>query len=287
MRGLCAYADPANGNVCSFSRPTVRRKRALLYTHTHWGLFEHFNAQRKEWDTSCSCVSPCFRGGVTALMVQFIVISEYAGGGVCKSNMLRVMSSGKMTEPAIQSLCQLFPWFCTGYKFAINLCKANWDHHLDFISTVNVYLQELMKYTSCLVRPLRRSVDIIKLPWWMAAIYATKYCVCTAEISQPETSLLQLWPAQPSSTCVCLWQTGRTDRQMAIIFQKCLKVTSNSSVMLKKISLGVEPATYLSTMALFPQIQCRNTRTKALLFSSFKTAVGLEKHHEKKFWKMK
>lgn len=67
MRGLCAYADPANGNACSFSRPAVCGKEL---SHTTPGLFEHFNAQKKEWDTSCSCVSPALEG-VAALMVQF------------------------------------------------------------------------------------------------------------------------------------------------------------------------------------------------------------------------
>lgn len=84
--------------------------KELSYTHTHTEDCLSISMHKgKSGIQVVPVCPPCFRGGVTALMVQFILISEYAGGGVCKSNMLRVMSSGKMTDLAIQSLCQLFP----------------------------------------------------------------------------------------------------------------------------------------------------------------------------------
>lgn len=87
----------------------------------------------------------------------------------------------------------------TGYKFVTNLCQADLDHHFDFICTVSVYLQGVMKYTQHVSQDLcAAAADIIKLAWWMTAIYATKYCVCTLwNLSAQNTAT----PAVASSVC--------------------------------------------------------------------------------------
>lgn len=182
-------------------------KSSLSHTHT----------LRTVWAFQCTkeivgyklflCV-PCVWGEVKALMVQFSDgVVTWISGGV-GSVLLRVMSSGK-----IISLCcwcagvwghrELLPW-CTGYTFTTNLCKADSDHHFDFISPVKAYLQGVMKYTLHVVRGLCTvAADIIKLPWWMAAIYATKYCVCTVwNLSARNTAALAVTSSVWQYVCV-------------------------------------------------------------------------------------
>ncbi len=91
---------------------------------------------------------------------------------------------------------------------------ADSHHHFDFIFTVNVYLQGVVKYMLCVLWGLCASADdIIKLSRWIAAIYATKNRVCTDCLKpQPEIFLLQLWHKQSACVCACT-QCRQTDRQ--------------------------------------------------------------------------
>ena len=69
MRGLCVYADPANGSACGLSGPSVCGK-ALAHTHTHTHTEDCLSISMHKGKSGIQVVSVS-EWGVTALMVQF------------------------------------------------------------------------------------------------------------------------------------------------------------------------------------------------------------------------
>lgn len=88
-----------------------------------------------------------------------------------------------------------------------------------------------MKYTLRVLQGLCAvAADIIKLAWWMAAMYATKYFVCTV------WNLSALWNTAALAVNTLSLAVWLADRQTDKVASNCFK--------LKKGSLSVEPANY-------------------------------------------
>lgn len=201
MRGLCACADPATGNACSFRRPGVW-ERAPTHTLRTVSIFQCTRERTQVVFVCTQCDS---------LMIQLEMRLRHE---LVKNVLPGVMNCGKMTQYVFMNkksrhrccscvAVQAHRPVSVMLNLSPTSSRLTQATILIFIFPVNVYLQGVMKYTLHVTEGLCAvAADIIKLPWWMAAIYATKYCVCTLwNLSAWNTAA----PAVTSSAWQCVF----------------------------------------------------------------------------------